>query len=43
MVTPAARGSAVAQLRDAHGVSQRRACSRIGAERTRSAIGIGRR
>lgn len=34
MVTPAARREAVAHLCDTHGVSQRRACSAIGADRT---------
>ena len=34
MVTPAARREAVAHLCDTHGVSQRRACSTVGADRT---------
>ena len=34
MVTPAARREAVAHLCSVHGVSQRRACRTIGAERT---------
>lgn len=34
MVTPAARREAVAHLFDTHGVSQRRACSTAGADRT---------
>jgi putative transposase len=34
MVTPAARREAVAQLRVAYEVSERRACSTLGADRT---------
>jgi putative transposase len=34
MVTPAAKREAVAHLCDTHGVSQRRACSTVGADRT---------
>ena len=34
MVTPAARRAAAAHLRSAHGMSERRACRVIGAERS---------
>jgi hypothetical protein len=36
MVTPAARREAAAHLRQVHGVSQRRACQVIGADRSGS-------
>ena len=34
MVTPAARRAAVTAAREAHGISERRACSIIGADRS---------
>ena len=34
MVTPAARRTAVTHARDAHGISERRACSILGADRS---------
>jgi putative transposase len=42
MVTPAARREAVAQLRVVHEVSERRACSALGADRTSARYRIRR-